>query len=389
LDFHIKKERVVMFKSKVVFIALLVSQASFALKINTQEIKELYADITYACYCTKEFPLNVHVITLPLDSIDIKLVHALGQREEVSRIAQASNALIAINGSNYRRGGKYNGNRVNLLYHDNNVYSDLQFVRGSFGWDSLTKRAKIDTTFLKIDLLINKKVYTVDAVNQPRIIGQTVLYTPQADRFLLYNTLGKNIIIANNSVHDITHNAPEITQDSYVLQVDPHALPEIQKGMPVTFNYGVLSADSGKNYNACDFVLGGAGLLIRNGKIQAEELFEEFSQGTEIVHCNDEVAADFHTPEMQHWLIDQRHPRTAIGTTHNQLYIVVVDGRSKDSEGLSLPELAEFMHELGCVDALNIGGGGCTTLCIKDTVINKPSASQERPVSEALCFYKI
>jgi exopolysaccharide biosynthesis protein len=73
--------------------------------------------------------------------------------------------------------------------------------------------------------------------------------------------------------------------------------------------------------------------------------------------------------------------------------VVVVDGRQEHSQGLSLQELALFMQQLGCVDALNIGGGGCTTLCIDGKLINSPSADmltkaigQERPVSEALCL---
>ncbi len=382
-------------------IALLIIQQSFAIKVHLQETQQLETDILYARYTATEFPLNAHVITLPLDTVDIKLVPALGQREEVSSIAKRCNALLAVNGSNYRRGGKYNGNRVNLLYLDKKVYSDLQLTRGSFGWNSKTKKATIDKTFLKIDFSSDNKRYTVDHVNQPRVYGQSVLYTPCADAFLLNHTPGKNIIIADGTVQNVTHDIPEIKNGTYVYQVDSESACDLQKGMPVTLKLEVTSADNSTTYNDYDFVLGGAGLLIHNGTIQQQELFEEFSQGQEIVHCNDEVAADFHTTQMQHWLIDQRHPRTAVGiTTNNQLCIVVVEGRTKDSEGISMPELAEFMQNLGCTDALNIGGGGCTTLYLKDTIPNQPSACyfiknstesqtvyHERPVSEALCFF--
>jgi exopolysaccharide biosynthesis protein len=73
---------------------------------------------------------------------------------------------------------------------------------------------------------------------------------------------------------------------------------------------------------------------LQKEQIVSDHLYTELSQGTEIVHCADEVAADFHTKEMQEWLIEKRHPRTALGITHdNQLCIVVVDGRLQESEG--------------------------------------------------------
>ncbi len=76
------------------------------------------------------------------------------------------------------------------------------------------------------------------------------------------------------------------------------------------------------------------------------------------------------------------HPRTAIGiTNHNTLLLVTVDGRQPGfSEGIPLDELAQLMIELGAVQALNLDGGGSTTLTIADPqprVINFPSSKDE------------
>ena len=380
-----------MYKNFLFLSLLLCFKTLLTLNVQVKESKQLDADTHYVIYSSSEFPLVAHVITIPTGKIDIKLIPAAGQREEVRSIAQRNSAFIAINGSNYRRGGRYNGNRLNLLYLDKQIYCDLQFLRGSFGWKSTSKTATIDTTYLKIDFLINKQPLPVDHINQPRTPGKSTIYTHNADKFLALYTPGKNIIINNTGViHDITVELPNsMPPDWYLYQVDKDALGTIEKGMSVEFNYEIKSVGNSYTHHEYDFILGGAGLLIQNGEVISDRLYNEFSQGSAVVHGNDEVAADFHTKEMQEWLIEQRHPRTAIGITDkNEICIVVIDGRQNDSQGLTLHELAAFMKTVGCINALNIGGGGCSTLCINNQLINKPSAHEERPVSEALCILK-
>lgn len=376
---------------KFLLLSIVLFKICFAVNIQNQEIKQLDKDTNYYIYSSPDFPLVAHVIIMPINQTDIKLIPAAGQREEVVSIAKRNNAFISINGSNYRRGGKYNGNRLNLFYLDKHIYSDLQFIRGSFGWDSKTKVASIDKIFVKIDFSINQETLPVNQINQPRIPGTSVIYTNVADKSLLLHTPGKNIIINNTGIiQDITYELPDsIPHGWYIYQVDKSTLCYITKNMTVELNYKIQSFENSNTYNNYDFIVGGAGLLILDGKIISNQLYNEFSQGSEVVHCNDEIAADFHTKKMQEWLIEQRHPRTAIGITdHNEICIVVVDGRQSNSEGLTLHELASFMKILSCTTALNIGGGGCSTLCIGDQVVNKPSANEERPVSEALCFFR-
>lgn len=86
-----------------------------------------------------------------------------------------------------------------------------------------------------------------------------------------------------------------------------------------------------------------------------------------------------------------RHPRTAAGVTADgkTLILLVVDGRSIRSRGASAFELATLMKEFGAHSALNLDGGGSTTLVARDEtgtlkVINSPSDQSERPVANLL-----
>jgi exopolysaccharide biosynthesis protein len=55
---------------------------------------------------------------------------------------------------------------------------------------------------------------------------------------------------------------------------------------------------------------------------------------------------------------------------------------------MSIPELSALMAELGCVEAVNLDGGGSTTMVVKGRVVNSPSdAAGERPVSDALLAF--
>lgn len=81
------------------------------------------------------------------------------------------------------------------------------------------------------------------------------------------------------------------------------------------------------------------------------------------------------------------NPRTAIGIIDDCHYILVVaDGRSSESEGLSLYELAQIMQEYGCETAYNLDGGGSSTMYFNGEVVNNPTTNghsfSEREVSD-------
>ena len=86
------------------------------------------------------------------------------------------------------------------------------------------------------------------------------------------------------------------------------------------------------------------------------------------------------------------HPRTAIGITENgHLLMVTVDGRAREAAGMTTRELAWVMRGLGCTSALNLDGGGSTTMWIRGRgVVNYPSDNKkydhegERAVANAV-----
>lgn len=93
--------------------------------------------------------------------------------------------------------------------------------------------------------------------------------------------------------------------------------------------------------------------------------------------------------------VSNRHNRTAVGIrSDGTIMLLVVDGRTKESEGMTLNELTQTMKWLGCQDALNMDGGGSTTMYMNgfpyEGIINHPSDNGrfdykgERGVSNAI-----
>ncbi len=79
---------------------------------------------------------------------------------------------------------------------------------------------------------------------------------------------------------------------------------------------------------------------------------------------------------------NSRHPRTCIGIKPNgKIILLTVDGRNDNSDGMSLPELARTMRWLGCTSAINLDGGGSTTLWIRgfpgNGVVNYPTDNKK------------
>ena len=120
-------------------------------------------------------------------------------------------------------------------------------------------------------------------------------------------------------------------------------------------------------------------LLVRDGRpiFRREEDHEGFSA------ANGQFDSD---------ITDGRYPRAALGLSGDRLFAVAIDGRSRHDAGLTLEELAALMVALGCRDALNLDGGGSTSLVSGGRLRNRPRGGWERPevggrpVSTALVF---
>lgn len=132
--------------------------------------------------------------------------------------------------------------------------------------------------------------------------------------------------------------------------------------------------------------------VINESEISAEKLLSDgaqqvYSFGPALL-VDGEVAV---TEEEEVGRAMASNPRTALGVTEDGTYLLVVsDGRTSESEGLSLSQLAQFMREIGAVTAYNLDGGGSSTLYYNGEVINNPTTGgnkiKERSVSDIVYF---
>lgn len=128
----------------------------------------------------------------------------------------------------------------------------------------------------------------------------------------------------------------------------------------------ILQDDDQRSWIGVRDACGGGSWLIKDGAVTEKDAGDGFSNSFRTV----------------------RHPRTAVGITQNgYVLIAVVDGRQITSRGASLLELAAVMQSQGCTGAINLDGGGSSTLVVGDVVINSPSDGQQRTVASGLLVY--
>lgn len=138
--------------------------------------------------------------------------------------------------------------------------------------------------------------------------------------------------------------------------------PNHRQGHPA----GPQNYDNAKEWKVRD-ALGAGPALVVNGNIDVTSDEEAF------------FAKSF----------NEANPRTAAGVTADgALILLVVDGRQADSRGVTLDELAALMLELGAVDAINLDGGGSSTLVVNNTLVNRPAGGFfEREVMSAIATF--
>lgn len=199
---------------------------------------------------------------------------------------------------------------------------------------------------------------------------------------LANNIYGRNVTEAtsaiaedNNAIFAINGDYYGFRDDGYVLRNgvvyrdnarsgDNDALVIDKDGNFSIVSEGDVSMDSLSDSGAWQVLSFGPG-LVADGKI--------------VVTDSSEVARS-----------KSSNPRTAIGQVSELHYIVIVsDGRTSDSEGLSLLQLAQEFKERGCTTAYNLDGGGSSTMYFNGEVINNPTDGRrtgERKVSDIVYF---
>lgn len=194
---------------------------------------------------------------------------------------------------------------------------------------------------------------------------------------LANNTYGRNV---TDTTSDMAEN------NNAVLAINGDYYGARQSGYVI--RNGKLYRDTSGNRDALVIQKNGEFKFVSESETSASELLQDgalqaFSFGPVLLN-NGEVSVGEND---EVGMAMASNPRTAIGYLGNNHYVFVVsDGRTSESAGLSLYELASFMKELGVKDAYNLDGGGSSTMVFKGEIINNPTTSgrsgEERAVSD-------
>ena len=218
----------------------------------------------------------------------------------------------------------------------------------------------------------------IDGVDTTRERGKVMLYTPAYHGDTDTATNGTEWIIRGGATPAVTSIRKDagrtpIPRDGVVLSYGGLELPDelgaLDVGTRVTFETTWKSANGlpTTRLERADHIVNGAGLLRLNG----------------VTPTNWQT----HERLVPETFINARHPRTVIGVDrHGFIWLAAIDGRQSDhSIGMNFADLLRLCDRLELRDALNLDGGGSTTMVVNGKVVNRPSdATGPRAVSDAI-----
>lgn len=241
-------------------------------------------------------------------------------------------------------------------------------------WNYESENVKINIKEVSKESGNNKVIYYVADV---RLSSITYLKSAFAQ-----NKFGRNILettsdIANdnNAIFAINGDYYGFRSDGILIRNGTIYRDEAARKGASLYNNGTLKSYDENSTNANE--------LLNNGVLNT------FSFGPALVE-EGEIRDDFQSVMIDtnfgNRSIQEANPRTGIGMIEpNHFIFVVVDGRSKESNGMTLTEFAELFKELGCTEAYNLDGGGSSTMYFMGRVVNNPSGkNKERKISDIL-----
>lgn len=194
---------------------------------------------------------------------------------------------------------------------------------------------------------------------------------------LANNAYGKNVTDTTSNIAEDNDAVLAINGDYYGAQ---------ERGYVI--RNGIVYRDTPGNTDVLCIYADGSMRIVDPADVSAQELadsgvWQAFSFGPALV-TDGAVSID---PSAEVGRAKASNPRTAIGIIDDLHYLFVVsDGRTAESEGLSLYELAQFMEQLGAQTAYNLDGGGSSTMVFNGELVNLPTTNgrtiKEREVSD-------
>jgi hypothetical protein len=329
-----------------------------------------------------EGPISIWALRLDASRVDLQSVLANDEimgTETVAGIAERHQPIAAVNAGYFQQ----NGDPAGVMTIDGRLVSDTRRPRGAVGitQDATGVRLIFARLRASASLVITSgsrpTTVPVNGVDTTRLRGQLMLYTPSyhADTDTAKGGLEWVVDAQRGRVLSgpLDAGATPIPRNGFVLSfgglTPPVALKGLKRGTRVKLavTYDPVEGEPGV-WTAAQDIVGGAGLLIRDGRDVEDWSIETFTTT----------------------FAELRHPRTMIGTAADRaIWLVTVDGRQPErSVGMTLVELRTLARRLGLVNALNLDGGGSTTMWVQGQVVNNPSeATGQRKVSDALLVF--
>ncbi len=281
----------------------------------------------------------------------------LASRSKISSIADRNNAIVAINGGYFK---PQTGVPLGTLMISKKVYTGPIYDRVAMGiFDNGFDMARVQ---LRASVVTNNGGLKIDNINQPRMLStHTIVYTPDWGEYSPPSPkYGKQLVISNGKLIKASYTSNKIPENGFVIVGSQKNLDTIIKAKKFK-----LDVKINPEWRDVNHIIGGGPYLVKNGDVYVDMTAQKLGA------------------------IGGRNPRTAIGYTRdNNLIMLTADGREGASIGLTLIELANLMKEFGCVNAMNLDGGGSTVMYIKGKVVNKPAVQGGIPLSHTLMVRK-
>jgi len=328
------------------------------------EIQEIQRDLAHP-----EGPWKIQVLEVDPKRIEVRVAHAYDAAiglETTAALADRRGALAAINGGYFYMEGLLAGDSRGTLQIEGRLLSEPDRGRASVGFydrDGIVRSVFGRLSFHGEVRLATGEAIPLDGLNRRREPSEIVLYTPEFHRTTLTSSEGAEVVIENGHITEIREGrgSSVIPPAGVVLSIGSEraqeVLPRMRNGASVSVQTELLPLlpDPEGDWEKAEHIVSGGPLLLWQGRRLEEPEKESISRVFFLA----------------------RHPRTAVGVrADGTLLFVTVDGRQpEESVGMSIPELTDLMLELGSVSAINLDGGGSTTMVVEGRIVNRPSSS--------------
>ncbi|HQU90854.1 MAG TPA: phosphodiester glycosidase family protein [Pyrinomonadaceae bacterium] len=366
--------------AKLVFFLCVL--CALCVRTNAQDFKQVHPGVEYAQVETKlgGDPVKINLLRLDLKKVRLDVHHALDKAigmETTSSIAKRHNGVAAINAGFFRLDkSEFAGDASGVLVINGTLLSESSNSRIAIGIHNGKKFSDVDFAHLNsvLNLKVNKdsKVGMITGINRSRSTNDIVIYTPDFGSSTLTSDEGLEITVEGGRATEVRNKKGNsaIPSNGFVISASGQLVEKVSSfevGDKTSLVTGVTSAEGGvtRAKGIIQDITNGVPQLIKNGKIDITWEQEKASKS----------------------FAETRHPRTAVAKLKDGKFLMMtVDGRQPGvSVGMSLQELAEYLFSLGAIDAMNLDGGGSTTMFLDGKVVNTPSDKEgERKIGDAI-----